>query len=228
MYYDIITDNITAEENSKLENFELIIRQKKKVKFLLLKDINFYANSKIDKKFIPGILFPKFDISKIRKNLDKIVFCNADENCFKYNEIDIIISGDILPWKSLKEMQKNYISYAFNFSEILNLTQSQRIKKLSIMQKNLRLLQKYKVNYIIGSFAKNVFEIKTQYSLFSYGKVIGMNDEEAKNAITENYEKILSKFRKRNDKFYITDGLRVIKLSPEEEKNFVKKMYGYY
>ncbi|MFN3528152.1 MAG: RNase P subunit p30 family protein, partial [Candidatus Altarchaeaceae archaeon] len=204
----------------EIENFQK--KEFKKIKnFFVIKENEIKLEGK---KFVPCVLFEKFNLSKIRKNLDKIILCNAEEEAYKHNEVDIIVSEDILEWKLLKEMEKNYVSYAFNFSQLLNLSQNQILKNISIMQKNFKLLKKYNVNYVIGSFAKNIFEFKTSFALLSYGKSIGMSDEEARNAITKNYEKILNKFKKRNDKFYITEGFRIIKLNNE----FKKKMYGYY
>jgi len=225
--YDIITTKEILNSNFNS------IYNKKIRQFLLLNDINFYEQNKhqndhdLNKKFTLAVFFPTFNISKIRENLDKIICCMNDDECYKYNEVDVILSEDIILYKSFREMHKNCISYAFNFSELLNLRTSQRIKKISIMRKNFKLVKKYKVNYIIGSFAKNVFEFRSYYALFSFGKILGMNDEEAYNAISKNYEKILNKFKKRNDKFYIMDGFKVIKFS-DKEKNFKKKKYGYY
>lgn len=234
--YDIITNmdngNPSSINNSILDSKYLRLFKIKK--FIVLNELNFYEkfkklNKPINKNYFQGVLVKDFDIKKIRENLDKIIFSVFDEECCKYNEIDVVISDEIIGYKSFKEIKANYISYAFNFSELTNVNTINRIKKISIMQKNFKLIKKYHINYIIGSFANNIFKFKPYYSLFSFGKILGMSDEEAKNAITKNYEKIFNKFAKRNSMFYITDGLEIVKfLSEDKEKKFKKKKFGYY
>jgi len=178
-----------------------------------------------------GLLFEKFSIGDIRKNLSRIIFCKStnDKNeLTKYNEIDVITdiaSSEIMTQILCKNMHKNFISLAFDFSEILNSWGMQRVKKLAIMKKNFQLVKKYKVNYIISTFASNIFEYKPTAALRAFGKILGMNDEESRNAVSKNFDNIVKKFNDRNDENLLTDGLKVLKFGSIKKE---KKKYGYY
>ncbi|MDI6729945.1 MAG: RNase P subunit p30 family protein [Candidatus Altarchaeum sp.] len=184
-------------------------------------------------EILKGLVFEKFSIESIRKNPARIIFCNITNSkdskilneLAKYNEIDVIIANEIMDKVVFKNMNKNFISLAFGFSEILNCWGMQRVKKLAIMKKNFQMVKKYGINYIVSTFASNIFEYKPAETLMAFGKILGMSDDESRNAVSKNFENILKKFNDRNDENLLTDGLRVLKFGDVKKE---KKKYGYY
>jgi len=196
------------------------------------------------KKILSGLMFEKFSIENIRRNPDKIIFCgitsskdikskdskdNKDskdsKEMSKYNEIDVIIVSEIMDKTLCKNMCKNFISLAFSFSEILNSGGMQRVKKLAIMKKNFLMAKKYKINYIVSTFAGSISEYRPAETLIAFGKILGMSNEESRNAVSKNFENIIKKFNDRNDENLLTDGLRVLKFGEVWRE---KKKYGYH
>ncbi len=186
-----------------------------------------------NEEILSGLLFEKFSIENIRRNPARLIFCNITDSkdskilneLTKYNEIDVIIANEIIDKVVFKNMNKNFISLAFGFSEILNCWGMQRVKKLAIMKKNFLLAKRSKVNYIISTFAGNIFEYKPAETLTAFGKILGMSDKESRDAVSKNFENIIKKFNDRNDECLLTDGLRVLKFGEVKRE---KKKYGYY
>ncbi len=186
-----------------------------------------------NEEILNGLMFEKFSIENIRRNPARLIFCNITDSkdlkisneLTKYNEVEVIIANEIMDKVVFKNMNKNFISLAFGFSEILNCWGMQRVKKLAIMKKNFLMAKKYKVNYIVSTFAGNIFEYKPAETLLAFGKILGMSDKESRNAVSKNYENIIKKFNDRNDENLLTDGLRVLRFGDVKRE---KKKYGYY
>ena len=77
--------------------------------------------------------------------------------------------------------RKNNIAIGFSFNEVLN--SKERGKLLGRMMLNVRLCRKYKVKMLIWIFARNEFELRSFDSLITFGKIIGMNEKEARDAL---------------------------------------------
>ena len=75
------------------------------------------------------------------------------------------------------------MSIGFSFSEILSCEKEARAILFGRMMQNVRLCRKYKVKMVIGSFAKNEFELRNRDALLSFGVFLGMKPEEAKKAL---------------------------------------------
>lgn len=241
----ITYDVLQADLTNFADKFNIPDRKgkKKETRFILIKKFEKKEIQKENKdkgenkenkeEILKGLMFENFSIKDIRKNLDYIIFCSTNRSnniktlnkLTEYNEVDVIAANEIMDRVAFKNMNKNYISIAFNFSEILNAYGIQRVKKLGIMKKNLQMAKKYNVNYIVSTFASNIFEYKPAEVLISFGRILGMNDEESRNAVSKNYENIIRKFRNRNNENLLTDGLEVIKFGEIKKK---KKKYGYY
>lgn len=125
----------------------------------------------------------KGDIDTIRKLAEqkKIQYVtDLEDNEFKDN-LNFANSG--LNQVMCRLLAKNNIVVCFNFSLILNSNSLEGAKLLRRMMQNVRLCRKYKVKMLISSFAKNEYELRSRYSLKSFGLVIGMNPKEAKYAV---------------------------------------------
>jgi len=80
-----------------------------------------------------------------------------------------------------KLLAKNNISVGFSFSLILN--SNNKASLLGKMQQNVKLCRKYKVKMRIASFAQNKWEFRSEDSLISFGKIIGMKPNEVEKAL---------------------------------------------
>jgi RNase P/RNase MRP subunit p30 len=86
---------------------------------------------------------------------------------------------------SCKIAKENDVCIGFSFNEVLNSENKSLI--LGRMKQNVRLCRKFKVRMVLGSFAKNKFEMRNVKDLVSFGRVIGMTGGEVKKAL--NFEK---------------------------------------
>jgi len=82
-----------------------------------------------------------------------------------------------------KLARQNNVAIGFSFSEILHSEKEQRAELFGRMMQNVRLCRKYNVRMVLGSFAKNEFELRSKDSLISFGIFLGMRPEEAKRAL---------------------------------------------
>ncbi|MAF50700.1 MAG: hypothetical protein CMH64_01285 [Nanoarchaeota archaeon] len=72
-----------------------------------------------------------------------------------------------------KLAKKNNVKIGFSFSDVLNSNEEKSVI-LGRMVQNVKLCNKYKVDMIIGSFAKSKYEMKSGKDLVAFGKLIGM------------------------------------------------------
>jgi len=82
--------------------------------------------------------------------------------------------------------KQNKSVIGFSFSAFLNCEGEVRAMLLGRMMQNVRLCRKYKVKIILGSFAKNEFELRNRDALLHFGIFLGMKPEEAKRALEKN------------------------------------------
>ncbi len=103
----------------------------------------------------------------------------------------------------------NDIIIGFNFSLVLDSSDFLRAEVLSRMRQNVRLCRKFKVKMMISTFAADAYSLRGWFELFSFGKLIGMTDLEAKNALNAVNERIeFNKFKKSSK--YVCEGVEVV------------------
>ncbi|HLC56673.1 MAG TPA: RNase P subunit p30 family protein [Candidatus Nanoarchaeia archaeon] len=162
----------------------------------MFKDIIlFEKESEIIKKLELDILKIRFN-NKIRKGELNIIESNGDNRKLLENkDLDVLVSPEKNAGKDFMHYRnsglnqvlceiarKNNMAIGFSFNEVLN--SKERGKLLGRMMLNVRLCRKYKVKMLIGSFARNEFELRSFDSLITFGKIIGMNEKEARNALS--------------------------------------------
>jgi len=158
------------------------------------------------------ILSPKDDLKKTGEKLGykEVVYYKElnikfglNRNFFESKKTDIITSLETSLTKDkthfkdsglnhvlCKLAKKNNIAIAFNFNNILNAKKQYII--LGRIRQNIMLCRKYKIPMIIVSFANTSFEMRNPKDFISLGISLGMNPIEAKNAVSNNIEAILS------------------------------------
>ena len=73
-----------------------------------------------------------------------------------------------------KLAKKNNIKIGFSFSDVLNSEDKERAVILGRMVQNVYLCNKYKVDMVIGSFAKDVNDMRNDKDLIAFARLLGM------------------------------------------------------
>jgi len=68
---------------------------------------------------------------------------------------------------------KNGISVGFSFFDVLNA--KDRGKIIGRMMQNAMLCKKYRVNIVVGSFARDKYDFRLRNDLEAFGRVIGID-----------------------------------------------------
>jgi len=113
-----------------------------------------------------------------------------------------------------------------NFSGILNSYGVIRAQMMGRMSQNIKLARKYNCLSILASSARDVYGMRSSRELVSIGKALGMTEQEARDSVSKNPEKIIQKSLDRKNPNVITTGLEVICWG--EQKPREKKMFGRY
>ncbi|MBT4334699.1 hypothetical protein HOD61_02685 [archaeon] len=76
--------------------------------------------------------------------------------------------------------KSNGVSIGINFSDLLNSNGKERTIRLGRIIQNVKICKKFGVNMVIGTFANNKYELRSNDCLKSFAKVIGMNNSDVK------------------------------------------------
>ena len=226
-----------------------IVAKKDELKEMLSELKNLKENFK-DLEIFSGIVIHENIRANSRRYLDKVDFIFVDptksENpekvvreASKSWEVDILSRVECYPKRDFmkqrnsgidaiiaKLLAEKKIGLEFNFSNILNTSGKKRALLLGRMKQNVRLARKYKMLSIITSGASNRWEIRNPHDLVSFGRVLRMTDQEAKEAVFKNPVEILEKIKRRNDPNILLQGLEVVKWGSEKPRK--KRKYGWY
>ena len=145
------------------------------------------------------------DIRSLRRKIDNekglIVVEAGDDginkNLFENKKVDILVGlernreRDFMKSRDsglnqtlCKLANKNKIVIGFNFSDVLNSNGIERSNLLGKMMQNARLCKKYKVKIIVGSFASKWQELRNERDLMAFGREIGIEKVNNKDAIS--------------------------------------------
>jgi RNase P/RNase MRP subunit p30 len=201
MYTDFVIPNNNEED---LINFAVKLNYKN---LCFLYNIDDYEKKSKNKNIINiakenniklyfGIICDEKKIQNAKK-LSKITFCLPKENIrntieklkpFSVFEIEDETINDSMHYKNSnlnhilsKIMHEKNITLSFSFSQILN--SKNKAKLIGKIIQNIKLAQKYKVNTIIASFARNEFEMRNAKDLISFFNVLGMNQKKSKDSL---------------------------------------------
>lgn len=105
--------------------------------------------------------------------------------------------------------KQNKVRYAIDFSQLLENEGIARAKLWGREAQNIRLCRR-KIPIIISSFAKNPWQMRNPKDLAAIVVLLGLNEKQAKKAISDNIEVILKEKQKRRSKEFIAPGIRVI------------------
>lgn len=184
----------------------------------------------IKKNAISALKFSDFIIANCRDEKTKIEASKCWEVDILYqsinfkDNIDQRNSGIDSTIATL--LSERGIALEINFSEFLNSYGFVRAQKIGKVRQNILIARKYKTPIIITSGAKSIYEMRTPRELMSFGKILGMSDGEAKNALEKNPLMLIEKSNNRKDPKKILKGLEILKFGNEDK--VIKKMHGFY
>ncbi len=89
---------------------------------------------------------------------------------------------------------------------------TKRAKYLNFVKTDLKLFRKQKAPIVVVSAAKSPRELKDEYSLLSIIKIFEKDSEFVK-SVGNNTEKIIEKIKEKKSKDYISEGIKLSKLS---------------
>lgn len=105
--------------------------------------------------------------------------------------------------------KQNKVSYAVDFSQILESKDVARAKLFGREMQNVKLCRR-KVPVIIASFAKDKWQLRNPNDLSAIVQLLGLNAPQAKAAVATNVSAILKQKNKRRSKKYIAPGIKLI------------------
>ena len=103
--------------------------------------------------------------------------------------------------------QKNKIAIGFNFNDVLTSKGLKRARTIGRMMQNVKLCRKYKLRMVLGSFARDKWQMRSKNDLISFGIVLGMHPEEAQKSL-QSVNKILEE--KKEEIYKIREGIKII------------------
>ncbi|MDI6825751.1 MAG: RNase P subunit p30 family protein [Candidatus Aenigmarchaeota archaeon] len=106
---------------------------------------------------------------------------------------------------------KNNVAIEINFREILQSSKGTRSHIIHNISENVKLCKKYKTPIIICSGAVSHWQLKDPKVLMSMGCLLGLELNEAKNALSKTPENIIKMVKERQDERWIRPGIRIVK-----------------
>ena len=175
------------------------------IDFVLNKELEGYASGfGFSKSYFVNIIkgnsFNEI-IKAVNKSSDKLIIVNGDyrinPEILKIKKINILldhesnVKKDSLHYRnsglnqvSCKLAAKNKIAIGISFSNILEKVK-ERSELIGRIMQNVKLCNKYKVKMILGSFARNKYELRGAKDLEAFGRVLGIHKLNNENIFKE-------------------------------------------
>lgn len=158
-------------------------------------------------------------LKQIRKKYDVLLVRGGDLNlnrkAVETKEVDILTHPELEQKNSginhimAKLARKNNVAIEINFRQILQSYKGTRAHILKKMATNVMLCKKYKVPVIICSGGISHLHMKDPLILSSIGTLLGLEMNEAKDAISKTPENIIKMVKKRQGKKWIMPGVEI-------------------
>jgi RNase P/RNase MRP subunit p30 len=180
------------------------------------------------------------DARRARKS--ELVMVQGDDKTLRLAsdcwELDLIGSPEIHNDKDFMHQMNSGIDYViaracaekgiaieFCFANVLNSHGRKRSQILARMSQNVVICRYSGCDMVITSGASEIYASRAPRDLMAFGIVLGMSQEEAKNALSANPKRILDRSARRRDQNIILNGLEVKKWASEQKE---KRLYGWY
>jgi len=161
------------------------------------------------------------EVKKIRRNFDFLLVKGSDlrlnRRAVETKEVDILSFTELKRKDSglnhimARLAAENDVAIGINFRDILLSSKNTRAFIMHKIQENVKLCKKFKVSMIICSGAISHWQLKDPTVLISMGCLLGLEFNEAKEALSKIPEEMIKMIKERKDKKWIMPGVKVIK-----------------
>ncbi len=169
--------------------------------------------------YISGIEIKPKNLSELKSSLKKYInefdYIMVDvkepkllRKCSENYKIDIISFPYYIDYYIARNCYKNQIAIEIKLSDVIRNTGSKRIKVLSCIKEILRLRDKYEFDLVITSGAKSIYELRCWFDIYSFMKIIGLEDHEIKRFMEEVPRNIVE-FHRRY--YIVSKGVRILR-----------------
>ncbi|QLC50381.1 ribonuclease P protein component 3 [Methanolobus zinderi] len=201
--------------------------------------INYPANSKIsvgdldseDIEIFSAVAIRPKNASKIhsivdryRDRVDLITVCGGIESinraAIENPRVDILTDMNMGRESGFnhvlaKAASDNNVAVAFDLGSLIRLRGGNRVHALSNFRKNLQLVRKYDVPYLLTSSPQSVYDMRAPRELIALAALFGMSREEAIRGLSTIPEAIIS--GNRPPEGYLCEGVEIIGTDIEDE-----------
>jgi ribonuclease P/MRP protein subunit RPP1 len=156
----------------------------------------------------------------IRRDYDLLLVRGTDLNlnrkAVETKEVDILTHPEYnrkdsgLNHVMAKLAAKNQVAIEINFREILLSSKNTRSHIMRHIRENVKLCKKYKTSIIISSGAVSHWQLKDPKVLMSMGCLLGLELNEAKDALSKTPENMIKMIKERRDRRWIRPGVKVV------------------
>ncbi|MEZ5336155.1 MAG: ribonuclease P protein component 3 [Methanolobus sp.] len=156
-------------------------------------------------------------VGKFRKNADIIVVHGGSESinraAVENSNVDILSGFGSMKDNGLNHVlarsaSDNNVSISFDLVEIISHKGGRRVRALSNFRKDLKLVRKYDVPFILTANARSVYDLRAPRELMALATLFGMTKEEAVFGLSVIPEQIIS--RNRPSANYIFEGVKLL------------------
>ncbi|TQD26257.1 ribonuclease P protein component 3 [Methanolobus vulcani] len=156
-------------------------------------------------------------VGKYRKNTDIIVVRGGSENinraAVENSNVDILCGFGSMKDNGLnhvlaKSASDNNVAISFDLGEVIVHRGGKRVRTLSNFRKDLALVRKYNVPFILTSNARSCYDLRAPRELIALAGLFGMTKEEAVYGLSTIPESIIS--RNRPSSKYVFEGVEIV------------------
>ncbi|WP_406656848.1 RNase P subunit p30 family protein [Methanolobus sp. ZRKC2] len=163
-------------------------------------------------------------IEKCRSKVDIIAVCGGSEGinraAVENPKVDLLTHINIGQESGFnhvlaKAASANKVAICFDLGELIKLKGGRRVYALSNFRKNLQLVRKYDVPFLLTTSPRSCYDMRAPREMVALAALFGMSREEAISGLTTNPQSIIS--RNRPPSGYVGEGVQVIRTEMIDE-----------
>ncbi|MDY0387728.1 MAG: ribonuclease P protein component 3 [Methanolobus sp.] len=156
-------------------------------------------------------------IGKYRKMYDVIIVHGGSESinraAVENSNVDVLSNFGSLKDNGFNHVlarsaNENDVAISFDLGDIIHYRGGKRVKALSNFRKNLKLVRKYDVPFLLSSNARSCYDLRAPRELIALAGLFGMTREEAICGLSTTPESIIS--RNRPSANYVFEGVEIV------------------
>ncbi|WP_094227976.1 ribonuclease P protein component 3 [Methanolobus psychrotolerans] len=172
-------------------------------------------------------------IGKYRKIVDVIIVYGGSESvnraAVENSNVDVLSNFGSLKDSGLnhvlaKSAHENDVAVSFDLGEIISQHGGRRIRALSNFKKDLKLVRKYDVPFLLTGNVRSCYDLRAPYELMALAELFGMTREEAMSGLSTTAEQIISKNRPSAN--YVSSGVEIVSVPSNDAGIFLEEGDG--